>query len=100
MALFGAIQGSSEGKKIVHGTVLPTAAVTTISSQLKAIDAVIISFVSAPTSAHYNNYYSTSTNGNVFITHQEIAVAGSAVAITTAASSFSTLAYMIIGDER
>ncbi len=99
MALSGALQGGEPGEKIVHGTTLPTAAITTISSGLKTVDTVIIGFVSAPTSAHYHNSYSTSTDGKVFITHYEIAVAGSAVAITTAASSFSTLSYMIIGDD-
>lgn len=92
MALYGGVQ--SQGKRMIAAEFTPTSITTTINTEMRTVDSVIIGFVSTPSSAHSINHYTASTNGAVRITHMTVD------AYATATSGWSRLSYIIVGDDQ
>ncbi len=99
MSLYQALAMNTVGRKALTGIVSTAAAITTINSQMTNVDVVMLSFVGAPTVAHNVMDYSTSAS-KVLINAKVLKVAGSAITVSAAVSSFSNVAYMIIGDDQ
>lgn len=100
MALYGGIQGPVPGKKMLAAEFTPVSITTTINTEMSKVDAVIMTFVSAPTATHNLNHYTASTNGTVRITHLFQGVSASAPDYATATATWSRISYMIIGNEQ
>lgn len=98
MALYQSLSMATAGRKALTGIVSTAAAITTVNSQMNSVDVVLLTFAGAPTVAHNLMDYSVSA-GKVLINAKVMKVAGSAVTVSAAASSFSNVAYTIIGDE-
>ena len=99
MSLYQSLQTTKEGQKMLTGIVSTAAAITTVNSGMRNVDVVQLSFVGAPTVAHNLMDYTVSAS-KVMIQAKVMKVAGSAITVSAAASSFSNVSYIIIGDEQ
>lgn len=99
MSLYQSLAMSTAGRKAVTGIVSTAAAITTVNSGLRNVDVVLLSFVGAPGVGH--NVMDSSTSGQkVLINAKVLKVAGSAITVSAAVSTFANVAYMIIGDDQ
>lgn len=99
MSLYQSLAMGTEGRKAITGIVSTAAAITTINSQMANVDAVMLSFLQAPTVAHNLMDY-TASAGKVLVNAKVMKVAGSAITVSAAVSSFSNVSYIIIGDDQ